>query len=414
MRVIQANYPRQVKELMQDIRVDPYGIAIMAPKAVQYLLKVGSVSNIAANILKQEMLSIGGDVAVCRNALTGRVKKTDCLVMGNFSQFKRLITKLHRQPLGLDILAHDLSLAIRNYQKENFSINLGRFKINLGRRPLIMGVVNVTPDSFSGDGLYQGHKVTKSVRSEAKPPRRGQSHKVAVDYALRLVDEGADIIDVGGESTRPGAAPVSLKEEAKRVIPFIKTLAKKVKIPISIDTYKPELAKQALDAGAVIVNDISGLRNDAMPRIISRYKAGVVIMHMKGEPRTMQKNPHYLSLIDEITEYLAAAICKAKEAGVDEERIIVDPGIGFGKTQEDNLKILSRLAEFKALGRPILVGTSRKSFIGKLLDTPPHERINGTVASCVLAVKNGAKIVRVHDVGPVKEALTIVEGIEGI
>ena len=404
MRVIQANYPRQVKELMQDIRVDPYGIAIMAPKAVQYLLKVGSVSIIAANILKQEMLSIGGDVAVCRDALTGRVKKTDCLVMGNFSQFKRLITKLHRQPLGLDILAHDLSLAIRNYQKENFSMNLGRFKINLGRRPLIMGVVNLTTDSFSGDGFLVRKFASSQVRKLDD----------IIDFAEKMVEDGADIIDVGGESTRPGAKPVPLKEEAKRVIPFIKTLAKKVKVPISIDTYKPELARQALDTGAVIVNDVFGLRNDSMPRIISRYKAGVVIVHMKGAPRTMQKNPHYPSLIDEITEYLAAAICKAKEAGVDEEKIIVDPGIGFGKTQEDNLKILSRLSEFKVLGRPVLVGTSRKSFIGKLLNTPPQERINGTVASCVLAVKNGAKIVRVHDVKPVKEALKIVEGIEGI
>ncbi|MCM8796642.1 MAG: dihydropteroate synthase [Candidatus Omnitrophica bacterium] len=382
---------------MQDIRVDPYGIGIMWPKSVQYLLKVDSVSSIAANILKQEMLSLGGDTAVCRDALTGRAKKTDCLIMGNLAQFRRLIAKLKRQPLGLGLLAQDLSQALRNYQNDNFSMELGRFKINLSRHPLIMGILNITPDSFSGDGLLFSNL------------------DAILSFAEKLVEDGADIIDIGGESSRPGAKPVPLKEELRRAIPVIKVLAKRIKVPISIDTYKPQVAQRALDNGALIVNDISGLRNDIMPRIISRYKAGVVIMHMKGRPLTMQNNPRYSSLIDDIIEYLTCAIRKAKEAGIEEERIIIDPGIGFGKTHEDNLMILNRLGEFRVLGRPILVGASRKSFIGKLLGgVAPQERINGTIASCVTAVKNGAKIVRVHDVRPVKEALKIVEGIENI
>ena len=376
---------------MQDIRVDPYGIKIMLPKAITHLLRVNSVSNITANILKQEMLSLGGDVAVARDALTGKTRKTDCLLMGNLSQFNRLKGKLNRQPFGLDKLAGDLSRALTNYQRDNFIIELGRHKLSLGKRAHIMGIVNVTPDSFSGDGLCQLPAI--------------------IDYAEKTAEDGADIIDVGGESSRPGAKAVSIKEELARTIPVIKALSKKIKKPISIDTYKPEVAKVALDNGAVLVNDVTGLRNPRMAKLIARYKAAVVIMHMLGNPRTMQKDPHYSSLIDEIIEYLERAINLAQDAGIDKEKIIIDPGIGFGKTLKHNLEILKRLAEFKALGRPILVGTSRKSFIGKILNVAPQERIFGTVATCVSAVQNGAKILRVHDVGKVKQALKVLDAI---
>jgi dihydropteroate synthase len=205
-----------------------------------------------------------------------------------------------------------------------------------------------------------------------------------------------------------------VKEEIKRVIPVIKALAKKIKVPISIDTHKPEVARQALDNGAVIVNDITGLRNLKMAKLVARYNAGVVIMHMKGNPRTMQINPEYESLIDEIIEFLDKAIKRAREIGVDKEKIIVDPGIGFGKALEHNLEILKRLNEFKVLGRPILVGPSRKSFIGKILNVQAQERLFGTLSACVLAVKNGAKIVRVHDVKEVKQALKVLDRIERI
>jgi dihydropteroate synthase len=216
---------------------------------------------------------------------------------------------------------------------------------------------------------------------------------------------------VGGESSRPGAKAVPVKEELARTIPIIKALARKIKKPISIDTCKPEVAKQALDNGAVMVNDITALRNPRLAKVAAQHKAAVVIMHMQGRPRNMQNNPQYTSLISEIREYLDNAMIRAQEFGIELEKIIVDPGIGFGKLLEHNLEILKRLPEFKVLGRPIMVGTSRKSFIGRILKLQPQERVFGTVSACVLAVQNGAKIVRVHDVGAVKQALTVLDAI---
>ncbi|MFH1355470.1 MAG: dihydropteroate synthase [Candidatus Omnitrophota bacterium] len=385
----------ELKAIMRDIGVDPYGSKIMLPKAMNYLVRVNSISNITANILKQEMLSLGGDVAVARGALTGKAKKTDCLIMGNVSQFNRLHDKLNRQPFGLDRLARDLSLSLLNYQRNNFLLELGEYRLNLSRRPHIMGVLNLTPDSFSGDGLNPSNGI-----------------EPVINYALKMVRDGADIIDIGGESSRPGARPVSLKDELSRTIPAIKALVKKIKVPISIDTYKPEVANSALDSGALMVNDISGLRAPKMARIIARHKAGVVIMHMQGRPRTMQKNPTYFSLIEEIIDYLSVALKKAQDSGIEREKIIIDPGIGFGKTPEHNFEILKRLRELKVLGKPILAGTSRKSFIGKLLKARVQERIFGSVSSSVLAVKNGAHIVRVHDVKETEQSLKILNEVE--
>lgn len=384
---------------MQDIKVDPYGIKIMAPKAVTHLIKINSISNITANIIKQEMLSLGGDAAVARDALTGKAQKTDCLVIGNFSQINRLNKKLNRQPFGLGKLAGELSQVLADYQRDRFVLDLGRYRLNLGLRTLIMGIVNLTPDSFSGDGLYKGLSPQGTVPQHVVP------------VVEKMVKDGADIIDIGGESSRPGARPISLKEELDRTIPAIKTLAKKIKVPISIDTYKPQVAKQALDNGAVIVNDITGLRNPKMTKVIAGYKAGVVIMHMKGRPQSMQNNPTYKSLIDEIIEYLEKTINRAEEAGIDTDKIVVDPGIGFGKTLEHNLEILKSLKEIKVLGKPILIGPSRKSFIGKILNLEAKDRLFGTLSACVLAVKNGANIVRVHDVKAIKQALKVTEAI---
>ncbi|MDD2679760.1 MAG: dihydropteroate synthase [Candidatus Omnitrophica bacterium] len=391
MRILSVAGEKDLKRIMQAIKVDPYGIKIMLPKARAYLLKINSLSNISANILKQEMLSLGGDVAVSRDALTGKSKKTDCLIMGSLAQLGSLSNKLHKQPFGLDKMSAELSLALKNYQRKNLTLDLGRYRLYLGTRAYIMGIVNATPDSFSRDGLG--------------------SKWEAVEYAEKLVRDGADIIDVGGESSRPGARPVSLQVELSRVIPLVKELAKKIKVPVSVDTCKPEVARQALDNGASLINDITGLSNIKIAKVISRYKAGVVIMHMRGKPRSMQKNPQYASLIDELIAYLAEAIDRGVAAGIAKEKIIIDPGIGFGKTLEHNLEILKRLREFKVFGLPILVGTSRKAFIGKLLNALPEDRIFGTVASCVIASENGAHIVRVHDVKAVKQALLIKDGI---
>ncbi|MFA5356025.1 MAG: dihydropteroate synthase [Candidatus Omnitrophota bacterium] len=387
---------------MREIGVDPYGIDIMLPKAAWHLVRTGPISSIAANILKQEMLSLGGDVAVSRETLTGKVKKTDCLAMANLSQYRRLCEKLEKQPFGLDNAARELAATIANYQKDEFRLRLGRYALSMKRgRAYVMGIINLTPDSFSGDGLYKG-RVSYSSASCG-----------IVEAAQRMADDGADIIDIGGESSRPGARPVTLREELKRTIPAIKRIAKKVNVPVSIDTYKPEVARQALDSGAVMVNDISGL-STAMAKVVSGYKAGVVIMHMKGRPRHMQRNPVYGSLIDEIIQYLSAAIKRGEASGVDRKKIIIDPGIGFGKRFEHNLEILRGLKEFKVLGRPIMVGPSRKSFLGEILNAAAQERVFGTVSACVLAVKNGANIVRVHDVRAVKDAVKVLNSVNSI
>ncbi|MCX5707213.1 MAG: dihydropteroate synthase [Candidatus Omnitrophica bacterium] len=398
MRVLTISNQEELKKIMRDIGVDPYGIKLMLPKAKMYLVKLNSLSNISANILKQEMLSLGGEVALARGALTGKVKKTGCLIMATLAQLDRLNEKLSKQPFGLGGLSRELSTAVKNYQKEKFVLNLGNYKLKLGKRSYIMAILNLTPDSFSHDGIYSLGSIAHISQIEAR--------------ARKLVEDGADIIDLGGESSRPQAKPVSVKEELSRVIPVIKILAKKIKVPISIDTRKPEIAKAALDNGALMVNDISGLRDRRMAKIVSRYNAGVVIMHMQGEPGSMQKNPRYASLMDEIIGYLSCAIKEALDTGIARDKIVIDPGIGFGKTLDHNLEILRKLKELKVLGQPILIGTSRKAFIGKILGSKVNERIFGTLSSCILAVKNGANILRVHDIKPIKQALAVLDSVE--
>ncbi len=396
MRILQISNPKELTCILKDIQVDEYGIRIMLPKAITHLVRINSISNITANILKQEMLSLGADAAVARGALTGKSRQTDCLLIGNLAQFNRLNLKLQKQPFGLDKLSRQLSDTLANYQKKSFRFDLDGFRINLARRRCIVGIINITPDSFSRDGMYK--------RSIAGVLRRSEE----------LVDEGADIIDVGGQSSQPAAKTVPLKEELNRVVPVIKSLAGKLKVPISVDTCRPEVARQALDNGAVIVNDITGLRDKKMLKTVSKYQAGVIIMHMQGSPKTMQDNPKYESLIDDIIDYLDASVKRALAAGVAEDKIIVDPGLGFGKTPEHNLEILKKLGEFRVLGRPIMVGPSRKSFLGKILNAPVGNRVFGTVAACVLAAKNGARLFRVHDVKAVNEALKVFDAIEKI
>jgi dihydropteroate synthase len=257
-----------------------------------------------------------------------------------------------------------------------------------------MGVLNVTPDSFSDGGLYF------------------QKEK-AIEHGLRLAQDGADIIDVGGESTRPFSEEVSLQEELDRVVPVVEALSGVVQVPISIDTCKAEVARQALKAGASIINDISALRFD--PDIIAvAAKAGVpvILMHMQGTPGDMQKNPFYQNLIPEILNFLKQAMDRAVSGGIKEDIIIVDPGIGFGKTVEHNLEIIKELSQFRVLGRPVLLGTSNKSFIGHLLNKEPHERDTGTMASVAAGVLSGADIVRVHNVKKAVETVRIVDAIK--
>jgi dihydropteroate synthase len=256
----------------------------------------------------------------------------------------------------------------------------------------LMGIVNVTPDSFSDGGLYL-------------------DADRAIEHARLLLAEGADLLDVGGESTRPGAEAVSAEEERERIGPVIEGL-RDVEAPISIDTSKAAVAEAALDAGAEIVNDVTALRADPeLATVCGDRGCGVVLMHMKGTPRTMQKAPSYGDVVDEVREFLAERIEFATGEGIAEERIWIDPGIGFGKTVEHNLELLRRLGELRALGRPLVVGTSRKSFIGTLTGRQVDDRLGGTIASNVLALRAGADVLRVHDVAEVGEAVRIAEAI---
>ena len=262
------------------------------------------------------------------------------------------------------------------------------------KRTYIMGVLNVTPDSFSDGGKYY-------------------NKRKAIARAIEMAGQGADIIDVGGESTRPGARDVSGEEERSRIIPVIEAISKRLKVPISVDTRKAKVAEAAIMAGAAIVNDISGLKYDpGMARVAAEYGASVIVMHMKGTPRNMQRSPRYNNLISEIKSGLRESIKIARDAGIKEKNIIIDPGIGFGKTVGHNLEILNRLDEFKDLGKPICVGTSRKSFIGRILNSRDTDgRLAGTIATCTVAIMRGANILRVHDVKEAAEAAAITDSI---
>ena len=265
----------------------------------------------------------------------------------------------------------------------------GEKEYDLSSRTYIMGILNVTPDSFSDGGKYL-------------------DVEQAVAQGLKLSEDGADFIDVGGESTRPGSDPVMVEEEIRRVVPVINALAKKANIPISIDTYKSDAANAALQAGAVIVNDISALTFDAeMASVVVKHRASIILMHMKGAPKTMQENPVYENVTNEVKQFLIERLFAAKEAGI--EQMIIDPGIGFGKKFEHNIQLLRELKSFTSCGYPLLVGPSRKAFLGAILKLPTNERIEGTSAVVTSAVLNGANIIRVHDVKEMKRVAMVAD-----
>ncbi len=267
------------------------------------------------------------------------------------------------------------------------------FRRELGQVPLIMGIVNVTPDSFSDGGQFL-------------------AQQAAVDHAMKLTTEGADILDVGGESTRPGANEVSLDEELRRVIPVIEQLVKLTTVPISVDTSKAEVARHALRAGACIVNDISGLLFDPdMIEVCRESRCGVSVMHIQGTPRTMQAEPHYDDVVGEICEYFAERLATLEQAGIAPERIVLDPGIGFGKTAQHNLEILSNISAFQALGRPVLIGHSRKRFLKKLIQREVDERLFGTVGVTLALARQHVDLVRVHDVAANRDALAAYQAV---
>jgi dihydropteroate synthase len=280
-------------------------------------------------------------------------------------------------------------------EREALTLEIRGRRFSLGPKTWLMGIVNVTPDSFSDGGVFF-------------------DTDRAVAHGLELACQGADILDIGGESTRPGSFPVPAEEELRRILPVVEALRKQTAVLLSVDTTKAAVARAALGAGVDIVNDISALRLDpAMASVVGASGAGLVLMHMKGTPRTMQESPRYDDLMGEIGAFLSERVREAEAAGISPGRIVIDPGIGFGKTGGHNLTLLNRLAELEAVGRPICVGLSRKAFIGRILGLPPGERLEGTIAAAVLAISRGARILRVHDVGAVAKAVRVAEAVLG-
>ncbi|MDK2881568.1 MAG: dihydropteroate synthase [Clostridia bacterium] len=379
------------KRALEEIGVDSGGVRWMAPKALHYIIKVEKLGTPAALILKQEMLSRGGEAAVSRKAGSFSVPETDVLLMGTLRQYDELCKKIKMQPFGLRRLADEIQEVLRNYgKKEVRTLRCRDLSLTLGERTLVMGILNVTPDSFSDGGRFF-------------------DPSAAVEHAHRMVEEGADIIDVGGESTRPATwtqEPLPAEEEIRRLRPVLERLVKELKVPISVDTYKAETARAALEAGVHIINDIWGFQRDpGMAKVAGEYDVPVVLMHNK-------KDTAYRDMMGEIIAFLRKSIRIAEEGGVSPENIIIDPGIGFGKTTEQNLIVLRRLAELRSLGKPVLLGTSRKSVIGNTLNLPVDQRLEGSIATVVWGIAQGAAdIIRVHDVKESVRAARMTDAI---
>ncbi len=384
----------EAADILKRMDVDPYGIEAMLPKMVNMNIHVQGLPCKVANIIKQEMLAIGGDAAVARGAVACSIEKTDLILIGTLKQIRRFIEKIFFQPFGLKLLAESLDTLLDNLLAEHWTLKTSRRKMILGDRTRIMGILNVTPDSFSDGGRFD-------------------SPEKAVACGFQLVEDGADILDIGGESTRPGAEPVSLEEELRRTIPVIQGLSGKINVPISIDTTKAVIAREAVAAGAEIINDISAMRFDEqMPTVIASSGAAVVFMHMRGVPQTMQKGDlHYALLQGEMIDFFRERLNTALSAGILPEQVIIDPGIGFGKTRSDNLKLLKYLPEFNVLGRPILTGPSRKSFLGQEGRGGAVDRLEETAAAVTAAIMNGSQVVRVHDVKAMKRVVAVADAI---
>ncbi len=390
-RVLDIRSRDEIKGEMRKVGSTSAGIKIMSRKADQRLIKLENVGTKEANIIKQEMLSAGGDAVTHKGTLDHSVGESDLILLGTIHQYEKLIYKLKIQPFTCKDIAAQVEEVLENYDKRDFMLKFPKKEIALDRT-LVMGVLNVTPDSFSDGGEFF-------------------DAEVAIAHGVDMAEQGADIIDVGGESTRPRSDPVSPEEELKRVRPVVEGLLQKVDVPISIDTRRPIVAKEIIELGAQMVNDVSGLRDPEMVSTVANLNVPVVVMHMLGTPKTMQEKPEYKDVMGEIIGYLRDQIENVVKGGIQKENIIVDPGIGFGKTIDHNLEIIRRLGEMRSLGLPILVGASRKSFIGKILDSEVVDRLEGSLATLVSSVLNGANIARVHDVGESVRAVKIADSI---
>ncbi|MHB1127644.1 MAG: dihydropteroate synthase [Bacillota bacterium] len=374
VRLVVLKDQNEAMAAMRRLGADAEGVKLMAPKSVLRTLMVEGLTPIAANILKQEMLSKGGEAAIHRGVVNNSVEKTEVLLMGTLKQYRYLCAKLKMQPFGLPKLSGEIKDVLSNLERyPGRDLSCRGKKLPLGQRTLVMGILNVTPDSFSDGGRFY-------------------YMDMALEQAHRMVSEGADIIDVGAESTRPTADPIPEEEEIRRMVPVLERLVAELDVPISVDTYKSSVAKKAMELGAHMLNDVWGLKMDPeIGRIAAEYQAPLILMHN-------QRGTQYRHLMGDIIASLRESIALAEDYGVPPENVLIDPGIGFGKHTGQNLEVMRQLGELRGLGKAILLGTSRKSMIGNTLNLPASERVEGTAATVALGIAQGADIVRVHDV----------------
>jgi len=390
-QVVELRDLAEVRALLHDMRVSGGGINLMDKKCLFRVVRVKGIDIRAANILKQEMLSRGGEVATSREVYELEGRNAECLIMGTLVQYERLLPKLRQQSFGLRPLADAIAVVLESYAGGAPMCHPG---LDLSRRPQIMGILNVTPDSFADPGVHF-------------------DREVAIAGAWRMVDEGADLIDVGGESTRPGSDPTSFDDEVDRVVPVVEALAGDLPAHVSIDTYKAAVAAKALEAGAFMINDVSALRFDpGMVDVLRDAGCPVILMHMLGEPKTMQANPVYDNVVEDVYRFFVERLTWAVDQGLKEENLLIDPGIGFGKTLAHNVALVRGLASFRSLGRPVVLGASRKRFIGEILGlADPPDRVHGTVATSVIAALQEVEMLRVHDVKENVQAVRLTRAI---
>ncbi len=393
MQILQNLSTDQLTKELNEIGVAPEAHQIFLKKAHYRIIKLHNLSAAQANVLKQIALTCGADVAIPATAYFGAGKrKFAVMVFANLREIEKMIGRLSEQP-WMETIKLSLSRTLASAETPTLKIATNEIRFS---RTHIMGIINLSPDSFYSGSRYATASAIRKVIEQ-------------------MQQEGADFIDLGAESTRPGAKMLSDKEEIERLKPVLPAIVKNTKIPVSVDTYKTAVAKYALDQGVKIINDISGFGfsdfNQKFVKTIAKYDACVVIMHIQGTPETMQTNPRYKNLMSEILSYLEERIDFALANGIKNNRIVIDPGLGFGKKIEDNYEIIRRLNELRILSRPIMVGHSRKSFIGVPFNLPPEERLEGSLCVAALLIENGASIIRVHDVAEAKKVAQIVDKI---
>jgi dihydropteroate synthase len=394
-RVLGGGSPAEMAREVEATESDPEGVGIMVRKSRIYPVRLDGVPLKAAPLLKQELLAAGGDAAHARGIADHSVASSATVLLATWSQYQHLLPKLRRQPFGLRQVAEEVERALRAHVGHGPDRLQGAHRgLTFGPRPRVLGVVNVTPDSFSDGGRFL-------------------DPAAAIAQAELLVAEGADAIDVGAESTRPGAAPVLPEAEWARLEPVLTALIRRLSVPLSVDTRHAEVARRALDAGADIVNDVEGLRDEAMRRVVAASGAAAIVMHMRGDPTTMQQLTDTSDVRADVFRVLAEATERAEAAGVAPEKLAVDPGLGFGKTAEQSLELLAHVGELRSLGYPVALGASRKSFLGWATgETEPFARVDAGVAAGLCAAEQGVAIIRTHDVGPTVRALRLWERIE--